>query len=78
MGDVHHQAGAVVRAVQDENPEPPTELEGHETGIGGYGLTIIGRLAEWGWEPADGGKVVWALVPTRRSRARGLDRSEGS
>jgi len=64
--------------VQDENPEPPTELEGHETGIGGYGLTIIGRLAEWGWEPADGGKVVWALVPTRRSRARGLDRSEGS
>ncbi len=55
--------------VQDDNPAPPAEIEGHESGIGGYGLHIIGRLAEWGWRPSDGGKVVWALVRPKRPRA---------
>ena len=55
--------------VEDENPAAPTELTGHASNVGGFGLHIIGRLAEWGWSPTATGKVVWAEL---RSRRRGL------
>jgi len=48
--------------VADANPEPPVPTDGHSTRVGGFGMQIVDRLAEWGWEPTSGGKVVWAIV----------------
>ncbi len=48
--------------VEDANPSPPVVREGRVGRIGGFGLHIIGRLAEWGWRPTPTGKVVWARV----------------
>jgi anti-sigma regulatory factor (Ser/Thr protein kinase) len=54
--------------VEDSNPAAPTELDGHDSRIGGFGLQIIGRLADWGWQPTERGKVVWAQIrPARRT-----------
>ena len=48
--------------VEDANPSPPVLREGRVGRIGGFGLHIISRLAEWGWRPTPAGKVVWARV----------------
>lgn len=48
--------------VEDANPAPPVASEGHGTGLGGYGIQIVGRLADWGWRPANTGKIVWAKL----------------
>jgi len=48
--------------VEDANPSPPVLREGRVGRIGGFGLHIIARLAEWGWRPTPAGKVVWARV----------------
>jgi len=48
--------------VEDANPSPPVVREGRVGRIGGFGLHIISRLAEWGWRPTPAGKVVWARV----------------
>ncbi|WP_163544038.1 SpoIIE family protein phosphatase [Occultella kanbiaonis] len=48
--------------VQDNNPVPPTPLEVHPARVGGYGMHIVTRLADWGWRPSGVGKVVWARV----------------
>ncbi|CAM3678623.1 SpoIIE family protein phosphatase [Occultella aeris] len=48
--------------VQDDNPVPPTPLEVHPARVGGYGMHIVTRLADWGWRPSGVGKVVWARV----------------
>jgi len=53
--------------VEDSNPTPPVATDGHPGRIGGYGMQIIDRLADWGWRPARDGKLVWAKV---RSDAR--------
>ncbi len=53
--------------VEDSNPTPPVATDGHPGRIGGYGMQIIDRLADWGWRPARDGKLVWAKV---RSAAR--------
>jgi hypothetical protein len=36
--------------------------EGHPGRIGGFGMRIVERLADWGWRPSRGGKVVWARL----------------
>ncbi|MCC2318813.1 SpoIIE family protein phosphatase [Cellulomonas sp. zg-Y138] len=48
--------------VEDSNPTPPVATDGHPGRIGGYGMQIIDRLADWGWRPARDGKLVWAKV----------------
>ena len=48
--------------VEDGNPVPPTHLEPHAARVGGYGMQIVERLADWGWRPSGPGKVVWARV----------------
>lgn len=51
--------------VEDANPSPPVVREGRVGRVGGFGLHIISRLAEWGWRPTPTGKVVWARVRGR-------------
>jgi hypothetical protein len=60
--------------VEDSNPAPPVTTDGHPGRVGGYGMQIVERLADWGWRPSPSGKVVWARVrptggagPLRRS-----------
>ncbi|MGO1317641.1 MAG: ATP-binding SpoIIE family protein phosphatase, partial [Cellulomonadaceae bacterium] len=53
--------------VQDSNPAPPVATQGHPGGIGGYGIQIVDRLADWGWRPSRDGKIVWARLRSRRS-----------
>lgn len=48
--------------VEDDNPMPPLPLETHPARVGGYGMHIVSRLAEWGWRPSGVGKVVWARI----------------
>ncbi len=48
--------------VEDSNPTPPVATDGHPGRIGGYGMQIVDRLADWGWRPARDGKLVWAKV----------------
>ncbi|WP_165962661.1 ATP-binding SpoIIE family protein phosphatase [Occultella glacieicola] len=48
--------------VEDGNPVPPTSLEVHPARVGGYGMRIVTRLADWGWRPSGAGKVVWARM----------------
>lgn len=48
--------------VEDANPVPPAHLEPHAARVGGFGMQIIARLADWGWRPSGPGKVVWARV----------------
>ncbi|WP_282944936.1 SpoIIE family protein phosphatase [Cellulomonas endometrii] len=64
-----HDTGEGLRIeVEDSNPTPPVATEGHPGRIGGFGMRIVERLADWGWRPSRGGKVVWARVrPTEAS-----------
>ncbi|WP_308009942.1 ATP-binding SpoIIE family protein phosphatase [Isoptericola luteus] len=51
--------------VEDSNPAPPVTTDGHPNRLGGFGMQIVERLADWGWRPAGSGKLVWAkLRPT--------------
>ncbi|WP_431838523.1 SpoIIE family protein phosphatase [Cellulomonas sp. Y8] len=68
-----HDTGEGLRIeVEDSNPTPPVATEGHPGRIGGFGMRIVERLADWGWRPSRGGKVVWARVrPTEPSVLEG-------
>lgn len=48
--------------VEDGNPTPPVTTDGHPGRVGGFGMQIVERLADWGWRHSRGGKVVWAKV----------------
>jgi len=48
--------------VEDANPVPPAHLEPNVARVGGFGMQIVQRLADWGWRPSGLGKVVWARV----------------
>lgn len=48
--------------VEDANPAPPVATDGHHGRVGGYGMQIVERLADWGWRPSGAGKLVWARV----------------
>lgn len=48
--------------VEDANPAPPVATDGHPGRVGGFGIQIVARLAEWGWRPTPNGKLVWAKV----------------
>ncbi|WP_326522454.1 ATP-binding SpoIIE family protein phosphatase [Cellulomonas alba] len=48
--------------VEDANPAPPVTTDGHPGRVGGFGMQIVERLADWGWRPSPAGKVVWARV----------------
>lgn len=58
---------AVRICVSDASPDPPVPRNPSETGGGGYGLLIVGRIASrWGSHPTGRGKTVWADVPMPR------------
>ncbi len=48
--------------VEDGNPAPPIATDGHPGRVGGFGMRIVERLADWGWRPSSRGKLVWAKV----------------
>jgi len=48
--------------VEDSNPAPPVATDGHPGRVGGFGIQIVARLADWGWRPTSNGKLVWARV----------------
>ena len=48
--------------VEDDNPTPPVTTDGHPGRVGGFGMQIVERLADWGWRQSRGGKLVWAKV----------------
>jgi hypothetical protein len=48
--------------VEDANPAPPVATEGHPNRLGGFGMQIVERLADWGWRPSASGKLVWAKL----------------
>ena len=48
--------------VEDSNPAPPVATDGHPGRVGGFGMRIVERLADWGWRPSGQGKLVWARV----------------
>lgn len=48
--------------VEDANPTPPVTTDGHPGRVGGFGMQIVERLADWGWRQSHGGKLVWAKV----------------
>lgn len=48
--------------VEDSNPAPPVATDGHPNRLGGFGMQIVERLAEWGWRPSGTGKLVWAKL----------------
>ena len=48
--------------VEDANPAPPVTADGHPGRVGGYGMRIVERLADWGWRPLPKGKLVWARM----------------
>ncbi|GAA1977557.1 hypothetical protein GCM10009718_12460 [Isoptericola halotolerans] len=48
--------------VEDANPAPPVATDGHPNRVGGFGMQIVERLADWGWRPAGTGKLVWAKL----------------
>ncbi|WP_407319366.1 SpoIIE family protein phosphatase [Isoptericola halotolerans] len=48
--------------VEDANPAPPVATDGHPNRVGGFGMQIVERLADWGWRPAGSGKLVWAKL----------------
>ena len=56
--------------VEEANPSPPVVREGRVGRVGGFGLHIVSRLAEWGWRPTPNGKVVWARVRAKEPWAR--------
>lgn len=58
-----HDTGDGLRIeVEDANPTPPVVTDGHPGRVGGFGMQIVERLADWGWRHSSGGKVVWARV----------------
>jgi hypothetical protein len=62
---LRHGARGLVIEVDDANPSPPAAVEAADRGVGGYGLHVVQRLAEWGWHRSGAGKTVWARVPDR-------------
>ncbi|MDD9207078.1 SpoIIE family protein phosphatase [Georgenia sp. 10Sc9-8] len=48
--------------VEDANPAPPVPREHMAGRVGGFGIHIVDRLADWGWRPTPSGKVVWARL----------------
>ncbi|WP_418275136.1 SpoIIE family protein phosphatase [Isoptericola jiangsuensis] len=48
--------------VEDANPAPPVATDGHPNRLGGFGMQIVERLADWGWRPSGSGKLVWAKL----------------
>ncbi|UZN02657.1 SpoIIE family protein phosphatase [Cellulomonas sp. S1-8] len=58
-----HDTGDGLRIeVEDANPTPPVTTDGHPGRVGGFGMQIVERLADWGWRQSRDGKVVWAKV----------------
>jgi anti-sigma regulatory factor (Ser/Thr protein kinase) len=55
--------GQVTLEVWDDNASPPVVRDVDFDSLDGRGLIVVEALASsWGWRPADGGKVVWAVV----------------
>jgi serine phosphatase RsbU (regulator of sigma subunit)/anti-sigma regulatory factor (Ser/Thr protein kinase) len=55
--------------VEDANPAPPITRERSASRVGGFGMHIVDRLADWGWRPTPTGKVVWARLRSQSPRS---------
>ncbi|MDH6109189.1 anti-sigma regulatory factor (Ser/Thr protein kinase) [Kitasatospora sp. MAP12-15] len=58
-------AGELLIEVFDESPGMPRHRQVDDLAEDGRGLLLVEQLsAAWGWHPAPGGKVVWAVPKT--------------
>ncbi|TRW46476.1 SpoIIE family protein phosphatase [Georgenia yuyongxinii] len=57
--------------VEDANPAPPITRERSTGRVGGFGMHIVDRLADWGWRPTPSGKVVWARLRSQTGATSG-------
>ncbi|KAE8765187.1 ATP-binding SpoIIE family protein phosphatase [Georgenia thermotolerans] len=57
--------------VEDANPAPPITRERSASRVGGFGMHIVDRLADWGWRPTPTGKVVWARLRSQPRSSAG-------
>jgi hypothetical protein len=68
--------------VEDSNPAPPVATDGHPNRLGGFGMQIVERLADWGWRPSASGKLVWAKLgqvsDTRSSEPTGAEQVQNA
>jgi anti-sigma regulatory factor (Ser/Thr protein kinase) len=59
---------AVAVVVTDPSPRGPVKRESSDRSEQGRGLLIVGELsARWGWDLADGGKAVYAILAKEAS-----------
>jgi anti-sigma regulatory factor (Ser/Thr protein kinase) len=57
---------SIVIATWDRNPEPPVPAEPGTDSEDGRGLAIVAALSQrWDYLAAQGGKYVWAELPSR-------------
>lgn len=57
------RAWSLLVQVWDASPGLPKPRLGPADALGGRGLVLVEALADsWGWDPADGGKFVYAEV----------------
>jgi anti-sigma regulatory factor (Ser/Thr protein kinase) len=65
-GDVEH----VMVTVGDGAGGTPAVGHAAPEAVAGRGLVIVDGIAdEWGWQPVDGGKVVWVRLDAGSARA---------
>jgi DNA-binding NarL/FixJ family response regulator len=65
--DVHVGRASIRVEVFDDDLTPPHTRVPDGTGIGGWGLQLVDRLASrWGSDPQPGGKVVWFEIDRPR------------
>jgi two-component sensor histidine kinase len=68
---------SVCIVVSDRSMEPPVQMGRHSGSRSGFGLKIVSELSsDWGWEPNEHGKTVWADLGTRFSSGP-FDRHRG-
>jgi PAS domain S-box-containing protein len=58
---LRHDGDTLHVEVEDANPTPPVRVERRDA-PGGFGLDVVGELAQWGWRSHGAGKTVWARV----------------
>lgn len=70
--EVTNSRAGVRVSVGDHSTALPIAPEPDPTRPGGLGLVLVDRLSDdWGVNPGDDGKYVWAVVPVHQGPAQG-------